>query len=220
MWPAHRLRSAESATKRYRADLSAGWLCHRTPTPTPARSHPLPSRFISVQFTKQIWVTASVPEDVCAKLHIGQPAQITLDAFPDRQFTASIIQINPSADPQSRQFTVRVILSNQDNALKPGMFGQVKFETERLTGVNTVPREAMQTGKDGQFVMTVDAQQNAKRVPVTVTAEDENYVCIGNALKPGDKVVTLSAMPIREGQKVMPAGAGGGQGMGRRGGAR
>ena len=160
---------------------------------------------ISVQFTRQIWVTAAVPEDVCARLHIGQLAQISLDAFGDRRFTASIIQINPSADPQSRQFTVRVILSNPDNALKPGMFGRVKFVTQTFAGVNVVPREAVQIGKDGQFVMTVDSRQNAMRMPVTVTAEDENYVCIGSALKPGDKVVTLSAMPIREGQKVMPA---------------
>ena len=160
---------------------------------------------ISVQFTKQIWVTASVPEDVCAKLHIDDPAHITLDAFPGREFTASIIQINPSADPQSRQFTVRVILSNPDNALKPGMFGRVKFVTEKLAGVNVVPREAVQTGRDGKFVTTVDSRQNARQVPVTVTAEDDDYVCIGSALKPGDKVVTLSAMPIREGQKVMPA---------------
>ena len=101
-----------------------------------------------------------------------------------------------------------------------GMFGRVKFVTEELVGVNVVPREAVQTGKDGKFVTTVDSRQNARRVPVTVAAEDENYVCIGNALKPGDKVVTLSAMPIREGQKVMPAGAGDRPDMGRPGGAR
>ena len=53
---------------------------------------------------------------------------------------------------------MRVILSNPDNALKPGMFGRVKFVTQTFAGVNVVPREAVQIGKDGKFVTTVDSR--------------------------------------------------------------
>jgi len=50
---------------------------------------------------KQVWVTVSAPEELGTRIHIGQPATVTTDAIPDRTFTANVIQVNPSADPQS-----------------------------------------------------------------------------------------------------------------------
>ena len=61
-------------------------------------------------------------------------AQVKLDAMPDRLFTGRIVQVNPAADPQSRQFNVRVGLDNPQNLLKPGMFGRATFTTERRSG--------------------------------------------------------------------------------------
>ncbi len=58
-------------------------------------------------------------------VHIGQPATVTFDALPGRSFAGSVIQFNPSADLQSRQFMARVMLSNTDNLFKPGMYAHV-----------------------------------------------------------------------------------------------
>lgn len=163
---------------------------------------------ISVQFVKDVWVTAAVPEEVCAKLHLGQEVRIRLDAIPERTFTASIVQINPSADPQSRQFTVRAALSNFSGQLKPGMFARVAFETDRIPRAVVVPREAIQRDRDGQVVILVDDEQKAKRTPVRVGAESGEFVSILDGLKPGDRVVTMSSMPIRDGQSVTDGGEG------------
>ncbi|MCX6344796.1 MAG: efflux RND transporter periplasmic adaptor subunit [Armatimonadetes bacterium] len=161
---------------------------------------------LDVKFIKQVWVSVPVPEDVCAKLHIGQPAKISFDSLPGRPFDASVLQINPSAETASRQFMVRVILSNKDNLLKPGMFAHVSIETERIKNALVVPREAIQRDKDGAYVMTVGSDNKAKRCPVEPQAEDADFVCIGNALQPGVKVITMSAMPIKEGQIVSAGG--------------
>jgi HlyD family secretion protein len=182
---------------------------------------------LAVQFMKQVWVSVAVPEEVCSRLHIGGTAKVRLDAVPDKTFTASIIQINPSADVQSRQFTVRVILSNQADLLKPGMFAHVTFETERIPHALVVPREAIQRDKMGSFVMIADRSMKAKRVSVMTDAEDEQFVSIKAGLEAGQKVITMSAMPVREGQTVIPGGGKmpggkrgpmGGPGQGKRGG--
>ncbi len=167
---------------------------------------------LDVKFIKQVWVSVPVPEDVCAKLHIGQPARISFDSLPGRPFDASILQINPSAESASRQFTIRVILANKDDLLKPGMFAHVSIETDRIKNAVVVPREAILRDKDGTYVMTVDSDKKAKRSPVQPQAEDEKFVCIGDALKPGDKVIILSAQPVKEGQTVNAGGGGGGKG--------
>lgn len=169
---------------------------------------------LAVQFVKLLWVSVSVPEEVCSKLHIGQEVKVRFDALAGRVLEASIVQINPSADPQSRQFTVRAVMSNGGGLLKPGMFGHVTMETERVSGVLTVPREAIQRDKTGTVVVLVNKQHKATRVPVELGAEGEEYVAVTHGLRPSDMVVTMSSLPIKDGQMVTPGGPKGGTGSG------
>ncbi|MHB1462243.1 MAG: efflux RND transporter periplasmic adaptor subunit [Armatimonadota bacterium] len=162
---------------------------------------------LAVQFTKQIWVNVPVPDMVCAGLRVGQPAMVVLDAFPNRKFEASVLQINPAADAASRQFTIRVVLPNADSSIKPGMFARVQFEIGRVRSAVVVPREAVQTDREGSFVMTVDKQNTAKRINVIPQGSDDSYVNIGSALKPGSSVVIMSASTLKDGQQVR-SGAG------------
>jgi len=155
-------------------------------------------------------VTVSVPESVVPKLHIGQPAKITLDALSDRPLIASVIQINPSADEQSRQFMVRVILSNTDGLLKPGMFARVSVETDRAKNAVVVPREALQHDQMGDCVMVVDSANKANRRSVVTGLDDADYIAIKTGVQPGENVITMSAFPVRDGQIVRtgpPVGA-------------
>ena len=163
---------------------------------------------ISVQFVKQIWVTIAVPEEIIPRVHIGQPARIALDAMPGREFTASVIQINPAADTQSRQFTVRAVLSNREGVFKPGMFARVSLEVERVKSALVVPREAVQEDDRGSYIMKVDAGGRAKRQPVLTGIEDGGAIAIKQGLLPGDKLITMSASPIRDGQTINTGGKG------------
>ena len=161
---------------------------------------------IAVQFMRQIWVTVATPEEVVPRLHIGQPAKITLDAFRGRAFVGSIIQINPSADPQSRQFTVRVIIDNAQNLFKPGMFAHVSLETERIRKVPVVPREAVQHDESGDYVFAVSESGKASKQYVICGESDASFIAITQGLSVGDSVVTVSAFPLRDGQRVKSAG--------------
>lgn len=169
---------------------------------------------IAVQFTKQIWVTIAVPEEISPKLHIGQPAKVAVDALPDRAFMGSIIQVNGAADPESRQLMARVILDNKDGLFKPGMYARVSIETDRVKDTVAIPREALQRDSTGAFVMVVDAANKAMRRPVSSGAEDADHIAIEDGLRPGEKVVTMSSFPVRDGQEVRTGGSGGKNGPG------
>jgi len=166
---------------------------------------------IAVQFIRQIWVTIAVPEEISPKLHIGRPAKVTLDALPNRVFFGSIIQVNGAADPQSRQLMARVILDNREGIFKPGMYARVAIETDRVKNAIVVPREAVQRDKDGAFVMVVDAANKASRRAVSVGAQDAKGIAIESGVRPGEKVVTMSASPVRDGQVVRTGGPGKGK---------
>ncbi len=172
---------------------------------------------LAVQFINSMWVTISVPENVVLKTSIGQEVQVALDALPGKSFTATIIQINPAADAQSRQFTVRAILNNTQGQFKPGMFAKVTVETDRVTQVVTVPQEAVETDKDGNYAFIVTADNLAERRPIVIGVSDSTYTEVKSGLKAGDTVVTISASTLRDGAKVN-AGGGGGPGGGKGGG--
>jgi RND family efflux transporter MFP subunit len=140
-------------------------------------------------------------------VHFGQPATITLDAVPGRTFQSSIVQVNPSADPSSRQFSVRAALANPGNAIKPGMFAKVTIVIDRVSSAVVVPREAVATDAEkGSTVTLVDTEDIAHVRQVTTGASDARGVAITQGVMPGDKIVILSANAVKDGAKVRVGG--------------
>jgi len=157
---------------------------------------------VAIQSEKAVYVTVPIPEDVSRHVQIGQSATSVFDALPGQKFVGRITSFNPSADPASRQFTMRVTLANAQNLVKPGMFGRTTFETERIRGAVVVPREAVKGGKKGQIVTVIDPDSTAHDRPVQVGAQDEQGIQILNGVQAGEQVVTLTLNPIKDGKKV------------------
>jgi len=172
---------------------------------------------LRVQFLRQVWITIPVPEDVSAKISLGMPAQVSLDTLPGRLFVGKVTQVSPSADPQSRQFSVRVTLDNPSNLIKPGTYARVRIETSRVRAATVVPREAVEQDRGGAYVMVVDDSGKAARRDVTLGTQGVEVVAITSGLRPGEKVITMSAFALKDGQPVSVAGskaARGGRGAG------
>jgi HlyD family secretion protein len=80
----------------------------------------------------------------------GQPATVTVDAFPDRPFGGVVEKIEPSAVVQSSvtMFPVLVTLDNREGLLKPGMNGEVTVLVERREDVLAVPNDAVRQTRE------------------------------------------------------------------------
>lgn len=80
----------------------------------------------------------------------GQPATVTVDAFPDRPFGGIVEKIEPSAVVQSSvtMFPVLVTLDNREGLLKPGMNGEVTVLVERREDVLSVPNDAVRQTRE------------------------------------------------------------------------
>ena len=82
----------------------------------------------------------------------GQPATVTVDAFPDRPFGGIVEKIEPSAVVQSSvtMFPVLVTLDNREGLLKPGMNGEVTVLVERREDVLAVPNDAVRQTREAR----------------------------------------------------------------------
>lgn len=150
---------------------------------------------LTVQFLDWLYVTTSAPVDKSPFIKQGQSVQLSFGAFPDQFFNAVIEKVNPAADPQSRQFTFRIKLDNPALQFRPGMFAKVRVTTRLVKTEVSVPREAVKNGS--VFVLGQDGKLAERKVKTGI--EDSSSIEVLDGLKPGEQVVTLSYVPLRDG---------------------
>jgi RND family efflux transporter MFP subunit len=172
---------------------------------------------LTVQYLEWLYVSCSVPVEVSSQIAPSQKAIITFDALPGKVFYGKVGEVNPAADPLSRQFSVRVKLDNPQKIIRPGMYARVQFVTGMVNARVTIPREAVTQSTDQSTVIVVDADGVAhKRVVVLGTTNGVLFE-IKSGVEPGEKVVTLSYSAIKEGSKVKLNTKGASEAKGKRG---
>jgi cobalt-zinc-cadmium efflux system membrane fusion protein len=147
--------------------------------------------------SSQVWVQAEVYEKDLGRIQTGQGAFITVDTYPDREFSGRISYISDLLDPQTRTARVRCDVSNGDGLLKLDMFATVRLPTKFRKDGMAIPSEALQqiSGKDVVFVRTgpTTFEQRAVRIGRIVQGTAE----ILGGLEAGDAVVTQGAFHLK-----------------------
>jgi multidrug efflux system membrane fusion protein len=142
-------------------------------------------------------------------LRLGQPVEVSVDAFANRSFSARISRIASAADPKTRNFEVEVAIPNRAHLLKVGMIGSLHLDlgaTDAESGTLRVPLSAMVqagNGKYGVFVVANSQGGNvAKLRPVEMGRVVGTDVSIVSGLAAGDQVITTGATLLKDGQRV------------------
>ncbi len=88
-----------------------------------------------------------------AKVHVGQPVRITLDAYPQKVFTGKVSFVSPSADlvEKIKVFKVEISLDQLSDAYRTGMSANVEILGEKRDKAVSIPLEALQK-RDGQTI--------------------------------------------------------------------
>jgi RND family efflux transporter MFP subunit len=218
------VRSAELAQKKADVDrLDA--MIRKSEVRSPLGDGVVAKRYVEVgQWLKQgdpiadvvlldpVFVRANVPEYVIPKIKKGDAARITFDALPDKEFTGTVEQILPTADPDSRTFPVKILLKNPDFAIRPGFFARATLLSRSDTPQFAVPKDAVVNTPRGAQVVAV-REGKALVVPVKAAGAAGSQAFVTGELKEGDRVVTRGNETLRGGEPLMvegdpPPGAG------------
>lgn len=92
---------------------------------------------------KVLKLMATVPERYSGKIQVGQPAEIRVEAYPDRLFTGKVRRVNPAVDRISRTFQVEIHVDNSRRELKAGGFAKAEILVGKDSQAWTVPVEAV-----------------------------------------------------------------------------
>ena len=136
-----------------------------------------------------VWVYANVFQDAVGRLRPGDPAQVTVDAYPGRNFHGRIDQILPQVDPVTRTVRVRLVFQNPGVVLKPGMYVNVEIHAP-LGRQLVIPASAvLQSGeKTVAFIDHGQGYLEPRIIQVGPQINDSMVVLSG--LKAGEKVVS------------------------------
>jgi HlyD family secretion protein len=163
-----------------------------------------------VEFTS-LYVGADVNESNLSRLGPNQPAEITLDAVPEKTYHGHLRQIVPAADRQKATVRVKVAFDDADDKILPDLSARVAFTSEATQGKTNrsrilIPKTAVASsdGKPGVFKI-VDGR--AKFVPVQTGGEVQGQVEVTGGLAGGEKLVGApGAAQLRDGDRVRVEG--------------
>ena len=153
--------------------------------------------------TSVIKLDFAVPENFLASLRRGLAVRATAPAFPGRNFTGTVSSIDSRVDVSTRSVTVRALLSNEDGALKPGMFLNVSLANDDREAL-VIPEEALTPEAERQYVFVVDGNK-AQRREVQIGMRRPGFVEVVSGVNAGEKVVIEGTQKVRDGGAVRVA---------------
>ncbi|NTS77192.1 efflux RND transporter periplasmic adaptor subunit [Catenovulum sp. SM1970] len=151
---------------------------------------------MSIGQLDQVWVEAEVFERDIAQIKTGQRVAMTLDALPNQTYNGLVEYIYPTLNPQTRTLRVRLKFSNEDYALKPNMFAEVKIFSLSSIESLLVPKQAViRTGIQDRVVLALgQGQFQSVAVTTGIVSNDEIQILAG--LEKGEHVVTSAQFLI------------------------
>jgi membrane fusion protein (multidrug efflux system) len=139
-----------------------------------------------------------LPENEMTSIKIGQEVIITPDNNPEARLDGRITLISPKVD--ERTGTVKVTVETRGQA-KPGSFVRIRIVTDTHDKTLAIPRRGVVADAGETFVFVAEAD-TARKVPVGVGYEDEEYAEILTGVALGDTVVVVGAGGLKTGTKL------------------
>jgi len=109
-----------------------------------------------------------------------------------------------AVDPGTGSVSLRAVFPNPQHELLPGQFVGIRFIQAQANNVIKLPQRAVQTGPQGQYVLTVDGQDKVVAQPVKTAGMNGGDWMIAEGLKGDEKVIVNGLQKARPGSVVKP----------------
>ena len=163
---------------------------------------------VSMADMESLQVEADVSESNLERVQVGQPCEITLDAFPEKRYRGVVHMIVPTADRAKATVLTKVRFIDRDAQVLPEMSAKVAFLTEELSEsqVKEKPKilvdpAAVVDRQNAKIVFVVKGEEVQEKT-VKVDKMIGTTVEVLNGLAPGDQVVLNPGTDLKAGTKI------------------
>ncbi|MGA7954610.1 MAG: efflux RND transporter periplasmic adaptor subunit [Gloeobacterales cyanobacterium] len=157
------------------------------------------SSLLKLENTNHLRLEVAVPEADLRFIRLDQSVVVKIDALEEKQ-TATVKQIVPAADPNSRSFIVKVPLKNSGHLIS-GMFGRIELP-RGTREVIMIPVAALVRRGQLEGVYVVDANNQAVLRWVKTASVRDNQIEIASGLTDGDRIIISHLQQLSDGQSI------------------
>lgn len=175
----------------------AGTVVERTVTPGSIVGGDQSQVLFTVADLDNLQVVADVYERDLDLVHVGQVADVTVEAYQRTSFPAAISAVGDVVDPNSRTIKVRAWVNNEHHKLKPEMFARLNIHVGDATQFLTVPKEAVLESEGKHFVYVVQGPNKYAKREVQIAPASQDQVRVVDGLQPGERIVVKGAVLVK-----------------------
>jgi membrane fusion protein, heavy metal efflux system len=159
-------------------------------------------KLFGVADLSEVWVLGNIPEkDIPFIRQQGsgpdQKIEILLNAYPNEVFHGKITYVGDVLEARTRTMNLRIEVPNLDRKLKPEMFATIRVYSDPEPDVLAVPEQAIQRERDRRFVFVQRDDESYEVRDVTLGESNGEVVKVAGGLREGDKVVTAGAFILK-----------------------
>lgn len=159
------------------------------------------------------YVDVQVDEVDISQVAVGQEGRILLDALPEVELPAEVIEVALSSSATGQgvvTYRVRVQVNDlKGTPVRPDMTANVDIITRRATDVLVVPRRAVRLEEGQAYVERILPGDRLEQVPVELGLGDPFYIEIVSGLQEGDRVFVRGVVERNQIQRFFQGGPSG-----------
>jgi len=144
-----------------------------------------------------------IDQDI-VKVAVGDPANISLDAYPGRKFTGTVSEVALSTDSKAGTFEVEILINDQGYTLRSGLIARVEIMPESGDMQYYIPIESIFKADNGRATIFVydESSSTANEVNVEIVEFLLAEAVVRGSLKISDKVIKLGAPYLTDGSSI------------------
>ncbi len=137
------------------------------------------------------------------QLKKGMETVINVDVYPNQTFTGIVDRIHPKIDPTNRTFNAEVLIKNNENLLRPGMFARIRLDLDQEEAILLPSMAVLKLQGSNDRYLFIEDNGTARRVSVTVGKRYDDMVEVfSEELNPGDRVVVTGQSRLLDGVPI------------------
>jgi RND family efflux transporter MFP subunit len=166
-----------------------------------AGDNSVPKEIFHLASIRKLRVYIPVPEVYAAYIRNGELVKVTLDAFPNEEFTGTVVRNSDAIDLNSRTLNVEVDVDNGTGRLFPGAYAFVHLKVPTGAGAVTIPSNALLFRAEGLRAGVV-RNGRVTLAPISIGQDYGSAVEVVSGLKSGDAVIVNPSDSLADGAAV------------------
>ena len=167
------------------------------------------NQVLTIADLDRIEVETNVAENLLSRIFVGQPAEVSVSAVPNKHYRGRVRLITPTSDRASGNVKVKVDVLDPDDRLFPDLNATVRFLPDKAYQGPDAGKSYFFVSKSSLFevgghayVWRVEPDNTLRKVRVEVVVTNDDLARLESGLKAGDKVVLKPKPTLHDGEPV------------------